>query len=103
MSRIPESLAPDLFARPSACPPYPAGVPTDVCYLFERLALQVARAGFEFYSARDLTAQMRWYHHIEKGNREFLMNNNWSPALARWFLARHPELPDFFETRGDDE
>jgi len=97
MSRIAESLAPDLFT-----PNYPASVPVEVCELFEEVALQVSEAGFDRYSARAIAHRLRWHQQIEKGNREFKMNNLWTAPLARWFLARHPELPDFFETRGDE-
>jgi hypothetical protein len=36
---------------------------------------------------------------IERGNRAFRCNNNWTSLLARWWLARHPEFVGFFETR----
>lgn len=99
MSRAIEHSSPDLFtARPRESL-YPAGVPIDVCDLFEKLALDLHAKGFDYYSARDITARMRWHHQVEGGNREFRINNVWSPALARWFMAKHPEVPNFFETR----
>jgi hypothetical protein len=82
-----------------AAPRRPDGVPADVCDLFERLALQVAAQGFKRYSARALLHRIRWHFHVEKGDRDFKCNNNSTPAMARWFLAAHPELPGFFETR----
>ena len=97
MSRLAENLAPDLFAPRADA--YPDGVPIDVCDLFETLALELHAKGFAYYSARDITARMRWHHQVDGGNREFVINNNWSPALARWFIARHPRLADFFELR----
>lgn len=102
MSRIAEAFAPDLFAalRPTA---YPDGVPRDVCDLFEKLALEVYAMGFDHYSARDLTARIRWHHQIDRGDREFRVNNNWSPALARWFISRHPSMDEFFELRESPE
>lgn len=103
MSRTAEQFAPDLFALPPASPIYPVGVPVEVCDLFERLALQVRDAGLRCYSARAILHRMRWFERVERGNGEFKVNNNHSAALARWFLARHPELPDFFETRGNDD
>lgn len=42
---------------------------------------------------------MRWHQHIERGNREFVCNNNWTAPLARWFMAKHPKHDGFFETR----
>lgn len=88
---------PDLFA-PRA-PTRPDGVPADVCALFERLALEVRASGFDRYSARALLHRLRWHHHVERGDREFKINNKHSAPLARWFLAKHPEMPDFFELR----
>lgn len=78
---------------------YPEDIPPEVCDLFERLALQVRSRGLERYSADALTHQIRWHFNIERGDREFKANNNWTSVLARWFLAKHPELPKFFETR----
>jgi len=83
----------DLFNRP------PGKVPLDVVYLFERLSLEVFAAGWEHYSARAVLHRIRWHHHIEKGDRDFKLNNNWTPALARWFMAKHPECGQFFRTR----
>ena len=77
----------------------PADVSADVVDLFEMLALQIRAQGFDRYSARALAHRIRWHYQIEKGDRDFKFNNNWTPGLARWFMARHPELPDFFETR----
>ncbi len=90
-----DTATPDLFA-PAA---YPPGVPTDVCDLFETLALDLKAKGFAYYSARDITAYMRWHERVDRGNREFVINSNWSPALARWFIARHPDMAEFFTLR----
>lgn len=79
----------------------PEGIPPDVCVLFEKLALQVAKAGHSRYSADAVLHRIRWYEHIDKGNREFKLNDHWTAPLSRWFLARHPDLAKqkFFETR----
>lgn len=79
--------------------PMPPLVPLDVCYLFEKLSLQVFEAGWEHYSARCVLHQIRWHHHIEKGDRAFKANNNWTPELSRWFMAKHPEVGAFFKIR----
>ena len=78
---------------------YPDDIPTTVCDLFERLALEVAGCGFKRYSARAVLHRLRWHFNIEKGDRGFKCNDHWTPALARWFLKRHPELAKFFELR----
>ena len=73
-------------------------VPPDVVELFERFAIEAARK-MPRYSARAILHRIRWFEHVERGHRSFKCNNNWTPKLARWFLDRHPEFPDFFETR----
>lgn len=107
MSRIAEQLSleaytPDLLSwKPAPRNPIlmPEDVPLDVCVLFEKLALRVAKAGFDHYSSDAILHAIRWEEHIEKGNREFKCNDHWTAPLARWFLANHPELPKFFELR----
>lgn len=86
------------LAPPAGNPP-PSDVPPDVLALFEELALKVAKAGFKQYSARAVLHRIRWHHQIDQGNRDFKCNNNWTARMARWFLKKHPELPEFFETR----
>ncbi len=98
MSRLAEAMMPDLFSVPP--PPDPlADVPADVIALFETLSLDVARAGHPRYSSDAILHRIRWHFQIEQGRLDFKCNNNWTAPLARWFLARHPELPKFFETR----
>lgn len=89
---------PDLFDHLAT----PVGIPQDMALLFERLALDVAGRGFKKYSSNAVIHRLRWHEQIDKGNREFKLNDHWSPVLSRWFLIRHPELPKFFETRERD-
>ena len=93
----------DLFDPPvPRAGTYPTGVPVDVCDKFEEVALIVHALGFDKYSARAIAHRIRWHEQIERGNREFKINNVWTPAMARWFMARHPDMKNFFETRGDE-
>lgn len=80
-------------------PDYPDGVPVDVCELFEKLALDVHGKGYARYSSDAVLHRIRWHMQIERGNRAFKCNDHWTAPLARWFLARHPECPKFFELR----
>jgi hypothetical protein len=101
----------DLFSwipPPPRPPPseYPAGIPEHICKLFEELSFKVRGAGFSHYSARAILHRMRWHHHIERGDIDFKINNNYSARLARWFMARHPHTDGFFELRehhGEDD
>lgn len=80
-------------------PPHPPLVPLNVCILFEKLALQVWEAGHDRYSADAVLHRIRWHFHVDKGDRSFKANNNWTAPLARWFMKCHPELGAFFDTR----
>ena len=79
-----------LFDLPPAPPAYPDGVPVEVCDLFERLALHVRDAGFRCYSATRLGTGFAGTNKSSAATA-----SSWSTtigaALARWFLARHPE------------
>lgn len=77
----------------------PEEIPAEVSALFEQEALKVRQAGFERYSADAILHRIRWHFQVEQGQREFKCNDHWTAPLARWFLAKHPELPGFFETR----
>lgn len=79
--------------------PPPADVPYDVAMLFEKLGLMISEAGYKRYSSDAILHRIRWHHRIERGDRAFKANDHWTAPLARWFLAKHPELPDFFELR----
>lgn len=78
---------------------YPRGIPPDVCLYFEKLALDLIRDGFKRYSADGLLHKIRWHWQVERGDRGFLVNNNWSAPLARWFIARNPAAKEFFALR----
>lgn len=78
---------------------YPDGIPADVCQQFEAAALGLFQSGFSRYSADAVLHRVRWHMHVERGNRGFKANNNWTAPLARWFLARNPKAAGFFELR----
>lgn len=78
---------------------YPVGIPRDVCLYFEKLALDLIRLGFKKYSADGLLHKIRWEWTVDRGDRGFKCDNCWTAALARWFLARHPDAKGFFELR----
>jgi hypothetical protein len=80
-------------------PSYPDGVPANVCLTFEKLALDLRSMGFPRYSADAILHQVRWHWQVERGDRGFKANNNWTAPLARWFLARNPNAAGFFELR----
>ncbi len=74
-------------------------VPEDVRNKFEELALYLIDRGWKKYSARGIMHRIRWHFTVDKGNREFKVNNNWSAPMARWFMRKYPQHDGFFETR----
>jgi hypothetical protein len=79
--------------------PVPDGIPEDVARLFEEYALAVVRSGMPHFSSDAILHRIRWNMQVERGHRDFKCNNNWTAALARWFMQRHPLHAGFFETR----
>ncbi len=77
---------------------FPPDIPVDVATLFERFALEAA-SRVRRYSSDAILHRIRWHETIERGTRDFKCNDHWTAPLARWFMARHPELDGFFETR----
>lgn len=80
-----------------------SGVPPDVVYLFEKLSVELAGRGFEKYSARAVLHRIRWHFQVDQGDKSFKCNNNWTPKLARWFMDKHSDLGEFFNTRSSAE
>lgn len=97
----PKEPQPDLFSpreprRPNVSE---ESIPREVMNLFVSYAIKVRNTGFARYSADAILHRIRWHYHMEKKDREFKCNNNWTSGLARWAMASYPELTDFFETR----
>ena len=77
----------------------PHGVPEDVWTLFIREADKVRASGRKHYGARTILEVIRHHHAVDKGDRDFTLNNNWQSAIARAYM-RLRNCPGFFETRG---
>jgi hypothetical protein len=74
-------------------------VPHEVRILFDRFALELINRGWSHYSADAILHRIRWHYHVERGDREFKCNNDWTAYLARWWLSKNPQYPEFFELR----
>lgn len=82
----------------------PPGIPPEVCAKFDELAHGLADGtlsgwAFDRYSADAILHRIRWHFTVERRDRAFKCNNNWTAPLARWWLRQHPEYPRFFELR----
>jgi hypothetical protein len=85
--------------RPPRDPDPDFAVPQDVLELFEHIALTIWERGYRHFSSDAILHRIRYHYLIDKGDREFKCNNNWTSSLARWLLAKHPEMEGFFELR----
>lgn len=74
------------------------GIPCHVVTLFKQFAFQVIHQGYERYSADAILHRIRWHMNIERGDREFKCNNNWTAVLSRWFMREYSR-PGFFQVR----
>lgn len=68
--------------------------------LFCRFADQVARAGFEHYSARGIFHRIRWHTEVEtrSGGEGFKLSNYYSPYYARMYELKTGRV-GFFRNR----
>lgn len=63
-------------------------------------ALAAARSGATRLSTKHLLEEARATHVVTlAGRRDFLIDNTYSGELARWLMARYPELDGLFEIR----
>lgn len=74
-------------------------IPQEVASLFETLTFDLINRGYGHYSADAILHRIRWHFHVDKGDREFKCNNNWTAALARDFMNTFPQHAGFFRTR----
>lgn len=68
--------------------------------IFERMALARAQVRQRF-GMKALVEAVRWHYAIERTEEdsEWKLNNSYTAYLARWLIARNPELADLIETR----
>jgi hypothetical protein len=64
-----------------------------------RLRARSDQARVHRYSADGILHRVRWHWQVERGDRGFKVNNNWSAPLARWLVQRNPDAAAFFEMR----
>lgn len=64
-----------------------------------RFTLDLIAAGHKKYSAQAIIERMRWHMTVEKGDRDFKLNDHWKPYLSRYFAELYPEHAGFFNYR----
>lgn len=76
----------------------PTGVDIAVWNLFVKAADNIRAAGFRRYGARAIMEYIRFNEVVNKGNREFKVNNNQQTALSEGYMKLR-NCPGFFERR----
>lgn len=69
-------------------------VPLPYRQQFVEMSLHMKARGHHQMSARAIMDLIRWETIVPV--RITSAHNNWSPALARWAMAEHPELQGFY-------
>lgn len=71
----------------------------DIYEWFHYFTMRVIGRGYKRHSARDIIHRIRWELRIERTERRFKINNNWSPYYARMWETANPQYRGFFEKR----
>lgn len=71
----------------------------EVYRLFVGYAEQIRARGFTRYSSDAILHRIRWWHHVDQGDREFKLNDHFTSRYARKLIAERPEFAGFFELR----
>ena len=67
--------------------------------LFESMALRRV-AVKQHFGMKALVETVRWHHAIDTDQtEEWKLNNNYTSTLARWLIAKHPEIATYIELR----
>jgi membrane-bound lytic murein transglycosylase B len=74
-------------------------IPKEVKDMFLQMANYLRSQGWQRYSSDAIVHRIRWHFRVDKGERDFKCNNNWTARLARWAIATQPDLDGFFELR----
>lgn len=74
-------------------------IPANVETMFHNITSELISKGYERFSADAILHRIRWYMRVDKGDREFKVNNNWSSELSRRFTDSNPRNCGFFEQR----
>lgn len=71
----------------------------EVYALFKRLSLELWGLGIRRYGVGAIFERMRWHEVVERGNRDYKLNNDWRAPMVRALILDEPRFAGFFETR----
>lgn len=74
-------------------------VPPELYRRFDQAARKVIRSGRSRYSARAILHHIRWDMDMARKKFTWKVNNDYSPVLARLWMANNPHLPALFRLR----
>lgn len=72
----------------------------EVFELFEAKALELIGKGYKRYSSDGICHIVRWEMNVSRNAEDqFVINNNYTPYMASYFMYLYPQYKYFFETR----
>lgn len=71
----------------------------EVYELIRLYSAKVREAGFDRFSIDAIFQRIRWYHHIEKRDGDFKLNDHFRSRYARKLMDEDESFADFFEIR----
>lgn len=67
---------------------------------FERFALEAAATGRKHFGVAAIWERLRWHSQMETRDKAgWKLNNSFRAFYCRLWKEKHPEYPDFFQTR----
>lgn len=71
----------------------------EVFRLFREYAESIRSQGWPRYSSDAILHRIRWHHQVEKGERDFKLNDHYTSRYARLLMEIDPSFRGFFELR----
>lgn len=71
----------------------------EVYRMFCDYAAKARAAGFTRFSSDMICHRIRWYRHVERGDRDFKINDHFTSRYARKLMEEDQTFAGFFETR----
>lgn len=66
---------------------------------FHEYAEELYQRGYRRYSADMILGRIRWHFNIERGDRDFKLNDHFTSRYSRLLMSTYSKFAGFFETR----
>jgi hypothetical protein len=70
-----------------------------VYFLFDRFTREIIKRGYDQHSARDVVHRIRWETNIVTNDRDFKINDHYSPYYGRLWMRNNPVYDGLFRFR----